>query len=231
MTFPERASFRQRGRTHLPASEASSKRCKRETRHSALLVASIDASPACNRRCTPDLSTSRAGRSHRGRKVPSRSRLCRDFLSVPAHHGRVTSLLPVRRGLLRTRHPTADRSDTRLTGEGFSVDRTDTVSECRAHRMREPYHKWLCLSNPQAQNMLWTHSTWAYSPLVAELPTCANFLSRTCERSDVYVSKETDSAFVIACRTCRSVNVWPKDKDENAGRYQAFLKHQAAREA
>jgi hypothetical protein len=45
------------------------------------------------------------------------------------------------------------------------------------------------------------------------------------------VSKETDGAFVIRCRTCKSINVWPKDRDENAGKFQAFLKHKAAREA
>jgi hypothetical protein len=63
------------------------------------------------------------------------------------------------------------------------------------------------------------------------LPTCGNFLAGTCERSDVYVSRETDSAFVMTCRTCSSINVWPKDKDESAGRYQNFLRHKAAREA
>jgi hypothetical protein len=64
-----------------------------------------------------------------------------------------------------------------------------------------------------------------------ELPTCGNFLAGTCERSDVYVSKETDGNFVIACRTCKSINVWPKEKDEGKGKYEAFLKHQAARTA
>jgi hypothetical protein len=66
---------------------------------------------------------------------------------------------------------------------------------------------------------------------VPQLPTCGNFLAGTCERSDVYLSKETDGQFVISCRTCKSHNVWPKEKDENAGKYDAFLKHKAAREA
>lgn len=47
----------------------------------------------------------------------------------------------------------------------------------------------------------------------------------------MFVSKETDSAFVITCRTCKSVNVWPKDRDENLGRYENHMKHVAAREA
>jgi hypothetical protein len=64
-----------------------------------------------------------------------------------------------------------------------------------------------------------------------ELPTCGNFLAGTCERSAVYVSKETDTAFVIACKTCKSVNIWPKEKEEGKGKYDAFMKHQAAREA
>ena len=63
------------------------------------------------------------------------------------------------------------------------------------------------------------------------IPECANYLEGTCERSDTCVSKETDSAFVIYCRTCKSVNVFPKDKDENKGKYDAFLKFQAARTA
>lgn len=68
-------------------------------------------------------------------------------------------------------------------------------------------------------------------PAMPELPICGNFAARTCERSDVFVSKETDGAFIITCRTCKGISVWPKERDENAGRYQSFLKHQAAREA
>jgi len=64
-----------------------------------------------------------------------------------------------------------------------------------------------------------------------ELPICGNFLAGTCERSSVYVSKETDTAFTIACRTCKSVNIWPKEKEEGKGRYDAYLKHMAARTA
>lgn len=71
----------------------------------------------------------------------------------------------------------------------------------------------------------------AYIRAMPELPTCGNFIAGTCERSDVYLSRETDGHFVITCRTCRSINVWPKDRDENAGRYQAYLKKVAARQA
>src|SRR5713226_5358356 len=63
------------------------------------------------------------------------------------------------------------------------------------------------------------------------LPECGNYLAGTCERSSVYISKETDGAFVITCLTCNSVNVWPKDRDENLGRYENHMKHIAARQA
>lgn len=63
------------------------------------------------------------------------------------------------------------------------------------------------------------------------LPTCGNFLAGTCERSDVYLSRETDSAYVLTCRTCKSINVWPRDRDENLGRYEAHMKKVAARQA
>jgi hypothetical protein len=58
-----------------------------------------------------------------------------------------------------------------------------------------------------------------------ELPVCGNFLNGSCERSDTHVSQETDEVFVIYCRTCKSVNVFPKDRSEGAARYQNFLKH------
>lgn len=57
-----------------------------------------------------------------------------------------------------------------------------------------------------------------------ELPPCPNFLQGSCPQSEVIVARETDSAFILACRTCRGVNVWPKDRDEKAAKYQAFLK-------
>ena len=64
-----------------------------------------------------------------------------------------------------------------------------------------------------------------------DIPECMNAKQGSCPRSDVYISKETDGEFVFTCRTCRSINVWPKSVNENAGRYQSFLKHKAAREA
>lgn len=63
------------------------------------------------------------------------------------------------------------------------------------------------------------------------LPRCGNALAGTCERSDVFVSKETDTAYVLTCRTCKSINVWPKDRDESLGRYEAQMKQIAARQA
>ena len=63
------------------------------------------------------------------------------------------------------------------------------------------------------------------------LPTCGNFLAGTCEQSDVYLSRETDAAYVLTCRSCKSINVFPKDRDENLGRYTNYMKHLAARQA
>ena len=66
---------------------------------------------------------------------------------------------------------------------------------------------------------------------MADIPQCANNLESTgiCARSDTYVSRETDDAFVITCRTCKGINVWPKAKDEKKGRYEAKLKLDADR--
>ena len=63
-----------------------------------------------------------------------------------------------------------------------------------------------------------------------ELPVCGNFLSGACEKSNVFVSRETDEVFVITCKTCGGVNVWPKDRTEGAAKYQNFLKHKAEME-
>lgn len=60
-----------------------------------------------------------------------------------------------------------------------------------------------------------------------KLPPCPNFLERSCAQSEVFVAKETEDAFVLACRTCKGINVWPKDKAENKGRYEAGLARQA----
>lgn len=64
-----------------------------------------------------------------------------------------------------------------------------------------------------------------------KLPPCPNFLEGSCPQSEVFVGKETDSAFILACRTCGGKNIWPKDRDDNAARYQTFLKKQADMEA
>lgn len=56
------------------------------------------------------------------------------------------------------------------------------------------------------------------------VPICANFTAGACPVSSTHVERETDQAFTIRCRTCNGVNVWPKEKSENAGRYEAFLR-------
>ncbi len=60
-----------------------------------------------------------------------------------------------------------------------------------------------------------------------ELPQCPNFKEGTCPRSDVIIEREGDTFFTFRCRTCKAVNVWPKERDEQAGKYQAFLKQKA----
>jgi hypothetical protein len=57
-------------------------------------------------------------------------------------------------------------------------------------------------------------------------PPCPNFPRDGCSQSNTFVSRETDDAYVIQCRTCKAINVWPKDKAEKAGKYEADLKRQ-----
>ena len=58
-------------------------------------------------------------------------------------------------------------------------------------------------------------------------PICPNFAERAgCDASNTFVERETDDAFVIRCRTCRGVNIWPKKNADNKGRYEADLKKQ-----
>ncbi len=60
-----------------------------------------------------------------------------------------------------------------------------------------------------------------------DIPKCANAVEGICPRSDTYVEKEGDTFFTIRCRTCKGINVFPKDKSEAAGKYEAFLKQKA----
>lgn len=75
------------------------------------------------------------------------------------------------------------------------------------------------------------HLTGVWFSSMPNFPPCPNHIEGTCPRSDIYIEKEGDSFFTFRCRTCKSSNVFPKEKDENAGRYQSWLKHQAARTA
>jgi hypothetical protein len=59
-----------------------------------------------------------------------------------------------------------------------------------------------------------------------QTPECANAKEGLCARSDTYVANETDTAFVIRCKTCSGINVWPKDNSENLGRYEAGLQQE-----
>lgn len=64
-----------------------------------------------------------------------------------------------------------------------------------------------------------------------DLPACGNFVAGTCERNEVVIARETDEGFVIYCKCCQSSAFWPKDKAEERGKYESYLKHRAAREA
>lgn len=63
------------------------------------------------------------------------------------------------------------------------------------------------------------------------LPPCPNFKAGSCPQSEVFVMRETDDAYILACKGCRSVNVWPKDKAERRGRYEAFLSKEAQKQS
>ena len=62
------------------------------------------------------------------------------------------------------------------------------------------------------------------------IPPCANALEGVCPRSDTYISSEKDDCFVIICRTCSGINIFPKSKDEAKGRYEAGLKREALKQ-
>jgi hypothetical protein len=59
-----------------------------------------------------------------------------------------------------------------------------------------------------------------------DIPQCANNQEGThlCARSDTFIEREKDDAFVIRCRTCKGLNIWPKSRDENRGRYEAKMR-------
>ena len=62
-----------------------------------------------------------------------------------------------------------------------------------------------------------------------DIPVCPNHTDGVCPRSDTFVEREKDDAFVIRCRTCKGLNIWPKSRDESKGRYEAKLKLDAVR--
>jgi hypothetical protein len=64
-----------------------------------------------------------------------------------------------------------------------------------------------------------------------EIPSCPNAKEGTCPRSDTFVEGERHNCFVIRCRTCKSINVWPFDNEDNKGRYEAFLRRKMEQEA
>ena len=63
------------------------------------------------------------------------------------------------------------------------------------------------------------------------IPECYNAKAHACARSDTYVlaEREIDGKvyFVIKCRTCSGINVWPSESADGKGRYDAFLRKQA----
>lgn len=59
------------------------------------------------------------------------------------------------------------------------------------------------------------------------IPPCANFLEKACPQSETYVARERDDSFIIKCKTCGGINVFPKDKNESRGKYEAFLSKNA----
>jgi hypothetical protein len=66
---------------------------------------------------------------------------------------------------------------------------------------------------------------------VPDIPRCANNLQGVCPRSQTFVEAERHNCFVIKCKTCGGINIFPREEEENRGRYDAFLRRQAARTA
>ncbi len=171
--------------------------------------------------CIDDLSTRYAVLTCKIPQALALFHLLSFLATYPANPCGEASLFPVRSGFLWTRHAPASRTTATQAGKRFIVYGANSIGDCASHGAQRTPKRFLlqCL-------------TCGYIfPSMPQLPTCGNFLAGTCEKSDVYVSKETDSAFVIYCRTCKSANIWPKEKDEAKGRYEAFLKFQGARQA
>lgn len=66
-----------------------------------------------------------------------------------------------------------------------------------------------------------------------DLPPCPNSLETQglkCPRSNPRIERETDDAFVLRCQTCQGINVWPKPKAEDRGRYQAGMMAESRRQ-
>ncbi len=63
-------------------------------------------------------------------------------------------------------------------------------------------------------------------PTNFDIPVCPNSIEGQfrCAKSDTFVERETDGEFVIRCRTCQTINIWPKEKDESKARYEAGLR-------
>ena len=63
------------------------------------------------------------------------------------------------------------------------------------------------------------------------IPECYNAKEKSCPRSDTFVEREKEIDgkiyFVVRCRTCQAVNIWPADTTDAAGRYEAFLRKKA----
>jgi hypothetical protein len=56
-----------------------------------------------------------------------------------------------------------------------------------------------------------------------DIPVCANHAEGRCERSSTFVESEKQGCYVIRCRTCGAVNIWPSNATDKKGQFDAFL--------
>ena len=135
-------------------------------------------------------------------------------LRVPSCHRRSSCPAPVRYRFLFGAHASSLRAPATETGNLPVVDVAHFDSRHDAQHI-------VCIGKKSRRRIA----------AMPEIPKCANHLQGSCERSDTFVEAERQDCFVIKCRTCKGVNIWPFDKREKRGKFEAFLKHQAAREA
>jgi hypothetical protein len=65
-----------------------------------------------------------------------------------------------------------------------------------------------------------------------DMPECINARNKDwkCPKSNTYIAQDDEKFYLIICRTCGGRQCIPKEKAENAGRYEAGLRAEARRQ-